>query len=197
MRGDDEGLNLSALLPAAELAQLRRRVAFLEAAVSQLLRGEGQLREWFSAGDLAELRLPGLPQSASGIAKQARRERWHARISRRRSGETILYHYAALPRHAFAGLLDLVLRGALPSGGQAAPVRASQAAPAVPPPIRTADGGRPTPRWVLPLMRLIRGGAPTIEEALRRLPEHLPAAAERPTLAEAKAELRRLGFHRR
>jgi hypothetical protein len=195
MTTEDERLDLSALIPAAELARLRRRVAFLEAALVQALRDEGQLREWFTAGELAALALPGLPASASSIARLARRERWEARITMGRGGERSVYHFSALPRAAFAELLGRVIRaGAGPDGtpdddAQRAP------APALAPPARVAlPAPNTTPQWLLPLVRLLRGGVPNLDEAVAELATALPANVPCPTLAEARETLRSLGL---
>jgi hypothetical protein len=194
MTTEDDRLDLAALIPAAELARLRRRVAFLEAALIQALRDEGELQEWFSAGELAALALPGLPATGSGVARQARRERWEARITMGRRGERTVYHFSALPRAAFAELLNRVLRAS--AGPDGLPEAAKVPAPALAPPVRATRParGNATPQWVLPLLRLLRGGTPDLGDAVDQLATALPPDVPCPSLAEARETLRALGI---
>jgi hypothetical protein len=196
MTTEDDRLDLAALIPAAELARLRRRVAFLEAALVQALRDEGELREWFSAGELAALALPGLPATASGIARQARREGWEARITMGRGGERTVYHFSALPRAAFAELLNGVLRAGAGPDGLPEAGAALMPAPALAPPVRHTrrPEGNATPQWLLPLVRLLRGGVPDLGDAVDQLATALPPEVHCPTVAEARATLRALGI---
>lgn len=74
----------------------------------------GICQEWFSAAELAELRLPGLPSTKRGIQQQAEREGWAnaecdtrgplARPRRGRGGGTE-YHLALLPEPARVQLM--------------------------------------------------------------------------------------------
>ncbi len=74
----------------------------------------GNCQEWFSAAELAELRLPGLPSTKMGVLKQAEREGWAdaecdtrgplARPRRGRGGGTE-YHLALLPETARVQLM--------------------------------------------------------------------------------------------
>lgn len=193
---DDGGFELLSAVPSAELAKLRRRIAFLEAAVLQIVRDEQRLREWFTAAELAALRLPGLPGTASGIAKQARRERWEHQITRGRGGERVVFHFSALPRIAFAAFIDLVVRGEAgddmppaPAGVEAFPAVARPAAPAIGRPMERAAA----PPWVLPLMRLMKGGTASLEDALKALPAAAPKGIRCPSYEEALDVLRGLG----
>lgn len=54
------------------------------------------MREWYSAGELASLGLPDLPQSESAMIRRARREAWPSRERNGRGGGRE-YHVAALP----------------------------------------------------------------------------------------------------
>jgi hypothetical protein len=193
MTTEDDRLDLAALIPAAELARLRRRVAFLEAALVQALRDDFRLKEWFSAGELAALALPGMPGTASGIARQAKRERWEARITLGRGGERTVYHFSSLPRAAFAELLNRVLRAELAPDGTA---EAGAPAPALAPPLHAPapKAPNPTPQWVLPLLRLLRSGAPTLDQAVADLAMALAPEVPCPTVAEARETLRALGI---
>lgn len=194
MTTDNDGLPLAAAISAAELARLRRRLVFLEAALVQVLRDERRVREWFSAGDLAALRLPGLPSSASAIARMAKRERWETRITTGRGGERQMYHHSALPRAAFAELLTRVMRAhAGPDGLPDPPAPAAPAPALAPPPAQRHAPGAPTPQWVLPLLRLLKAGEPTLEDAVRKLPSVMAPHVAPPSVAEARAVLAALG----
>jgi hypothetical protein len=57
--GDELPLNTS--IPTEQWAFMTRRLHYLEAVVVQILGDRSLLREWYTAGELAELRLPGLP----------------------------------------------------------------------------------------------------------------------------------------
>lgn len=193
-------LELVASLPAAELARLRRRIAFLEAALVQMLRDDGELKEWFSAAELAELRLPGLPATRGGIARVAREQCWATRQQRVRGGDRKLYHFADLPRLAFEAFIDRVVHGgdqdddrpAAPILPPAPPVCGDFPALAPPPQPVPVVAENATPVWVLPLLRLLRAGAGPLEHALAELPNHLAPGAPLPTLDDARAVLGRI-----
>ena len=190
---NDDGLTLSAVIPAAELGRLRRRVMFLEAALVQVLRDERQVREWFTAGELAALMLPGMPATASGIARLAKRERWEPRITMGRGGERVVFHFSDLPRAAFVELLNRVMRGGDGPDGladHAMPFPALAAAPARRAP---ADAPNATPQWLLPLVRIIRGGVTRVEDAVEELATALAPWEPCPSVEEARETLRAYG----
>ncbi len=58
---------------------------------------------------------------------------------------------------------------------------------------RRVPRGGPTPPWVLPLMRLMKGRSATLADALRALPEAAPEGVRCPSYAEALDVLRGLG----
>lgn len=93
-------------ISAAEWSELQRRLRFVEAALIQTLRGERRLKEWFSAAELADLALPGIPATKQGLLKRAHAEQWRSRRIYGAGGERFEFHFAALPRHAFEALLD-------------------------------------------------------------------------------------------
>jgi hypothetical protein len=190
---DDAGrLALVAVVPTLELARLRRRVKFLEAALVQVLREDGHLREWFGAAELATLRLPGLPTTRQGIGRLAKAQGWEARIvTGARGGERLEYHFTSLPRRAFEALIALVMREGSPAG-ERAPAALPELPEPEPPP--AAPPAVATPQWVLPLLRMLRGSALPLEDAVRALPAALPAGAACPDLAEARAMLRAMGM---
>jgi hypothetical protein len=196
MPDDNEAFDFISAVPTAELAKLCRRVTFLEAAIVQFLRDKNRLKEWFSAGELAALSLPGLPRTASGIARLAQRQLWDAKITHGRGGERVLYHFSSLPRLPWAAFIDLVVRGDLDDQPPPAPASA-EAFPALPATGLAAPARAPrpaaTPAWVLPLMRLMRGGSTSLQDALRDLPAKAPAGTRCPSYAEALDVLRGLG----
>lgn len=76
--------------------------------------GKIALQEWFSAAELAERRLPGMPASKFGVQKRADSEGWAqattpdgAPLARRRQGRGggTEYHVSLLPAAAQAGLM--------------------------------------------------------------------------------------------
>jgi len=155
----------------------QRRIIFLEALVLHLSRDGLDIQEWFQAGELAAMRLPGLPASRSAIAQRAERANWH----KRRIGRYVVYHLSSLPARAFdeivARLIDLPIEIEPP----AAPIRE--------PATNTA------PPWVLPLMRLMRGSARgDLSQAWRALPDNLPAGTTLPSADEAALVLVELGL---
>lgn len=191
---------LTAAISAADLAKLHRRVAFLEAAVVQMLRAETSLKEWFSAREIADLRLPGLPSSPWGIARVARG--WEFRIVRGQGGEHRQYHFASLPRRAFEAFIARVVRGGGdPTAATAEPDAASptlEPAAAFPALAPAPEAAAPAPSnampvWLLPLVRLLRGGGGPLERALADLPRHMAPGALQPSPADAQAILARLG----
>lgn len=188
---EQDGFSLDVTIPAAEMAQLRRRVAYLEAALIQVLRDGNRIKEWFSAAELADLHLPGMPTSRAAVTRQAKKEGWMARQVPGQRGAPHIYHFSSLPRRAFAALIDLVLKNPPPVPEPVTDVPALPA-PTVPAQI---DATNTAPSWMLPLMRVIRvDGAATVREALELLPRYLPAGVPCPTPDEAAEVLRRLGM---
>ncbi len=93
-------------------------------------------REWFTAGEIAERRLPGLPATRQGVQAIADRRRWsrpewentHWRARQGRGGG-VEYHLACLPETARVHLVfGLAARGELPRRAAAAPAPATPAA---------------------------------------------------------------------
>ncbi|MEO5337370.1 MAG: hypothetical protein H7841_10830, partial [Magnetospirillum sp. WYHS-4] len=73
--------------------------------------------------------------------------------------------------------------------GPAVPEIAASPVPSPAAPANTA------PPWVLPFMRLLKGGAHgDITAAWRELPRHLPAGVSLPTQEEAAETIARLGL---
>jgi len=191
MTDDLNGLPLTVSVPATEWAYIKRRVRYLEAVMLQVLRDRARVREWFCAAELAALRLPGLPRSKAGVTRLATAHDWRRRIVTGRGGERYEYHVASLPPRAFDALVELIV-DALPTRDQAPAPALPQAAPQTPRPAAEDD---PAPAWLLPLMRLVKGGASgTLADICKALPEVLPAGVAQPTPEEVAEALRRLGF---
>ena len=66
------------------------------------------MKEWFTLSEIADAKLPGMPPSASGIAKLADRQGWRGQsnLARKlsRVGGGYEYHYSLLPKAARAKL---------------------------------------------------------------------------------------------
>lgn len=193
MTKDNQGFPLDVTVPAAEWGMLKRRAAFLEAALIQVLRDGEAIKEWFSVADLAALRLPGIPTARNAITRAARDQGWMAREVPGPGGAKLVYHFSSLPRRAFEELIDRVVRHPPPGSEHVAPAHQVAAArPKAAPAASPADGAEPP--WLLPLVRIIRRGGADVETALDELPEVLPAGIPCPTREEALAALSRLGL---
>lgn len=182
--------DMTVTVPVSEIAALKRRVRFLEAAVIQMLRHGSRVKEWFSAAELAEFRLAGLPSTAAGVARIAREQAWTTDCSPSRGGHRHLYHFSSLPRRAFEDLIDRIIRVLPPAD---APEGDAPRVPRGPEPTIRRHDGVTAPSWVLPLMRIIRRVG-SVETALRALPAALPAGSPCPTENEAVAVLTGLGL---
>ncbi len=145
-------LTLKVTIPAAEWAALQRRVLYLEATIIQLLREGQSLKEWFSATELAALRLPGLPVHKNAMTRLARVERWLSRPIRCQGGVRLEYHFSVLPRRAFEALVERVLKGPAPAGAKC---DAGDLVPELPaPPDAAIRSEVASPPWLLPLILL-------------------------------------------
>lgn len=76
--------------------------------------------EWFTADELAELRLPGIPRTKRKVNKQAKAERWESRAAAQRGGGRE-YPVSALP---LAARLELVRSGRAADPVEPAPLSA-------------------------------------------------------------------------
>lgn len=70
----------------------------------RIVRDRAAFPEWYDAGELAALCLPGLPASRSAIAQKAGREGWKRRAAK---GRRVLFHVSSLPARAFARMTVL------------------------------------------------------------------------------------------
>lgn len=181
--------SLIATIPAAELAMLRRRVIYLEAVLVQTLREGRKAREWFTSAELAQLQLPGLPSGASAISRLAIKERWASR----RVGATLEHHFSALPRRAFAALIDRVLSPPAPADSPAQSEATS--VPSIPEAPAPSVTPLPALPWLLPLLRMVRGrGSLSIDQVIAELPDRMPSGIECPSAHEARLALREIGL---
>ena len=191
----NDTLFLTVQVPAEEWDFNRRRLRYLQAVLYQLLRDEGRLREWFTARELVDLCLPGLPHTRQGIALMAKRGRWRKRDTSRDGRQAVEFHACSLPGRTFDGLLDRIIRAASDCLDELD--MEEESAPTIPaPPTRTAQPpAGMVETWVLPLMRLIRS-RPGVDlaDALAELPVHLPPTSVLPTMDAAKATLEAIGW---
>lgn len=174
---DHTDLGLTVTVPADAWALAQRRLAFLEAVLSQILQDRGRVREWFTARELAALNLPGLSNNPATIGSLAFHRSWARREVRRGGRMVPVYHYASLPQPAFEAFIRQIVR--LPDDDLDAP----------PPPRAQATA---EPQWVLPLMRIIKGGAGSWQDAYRQLRPALPPGVPMPPADAVEAAFRRL-----
>lgn len=184
-----ETLDLAVHVPADEWAYCQRRLAYLETLLLRLVRDRRNIQEWYDAGELAALRLPGLPATAQAIARRATTGRWQRR--RAGKGRGSVYHVASLPSRAFDALIARILD--LPE-----PETEIGAVPDLPPAPAgdiSAPAADVAPPWVLPLVRLMKGEAQgSLGRAWHALPSHLPRGTALPTVKEAAQVLVNLGL---
>lgn len=195
MTKDNHGMPLTVTVPADEWAALRRRAAFLEAALVQVLRDGYGIKEWFSAAELAALALPGLPKAKNAVTRLAGEEKWTWREITCQGGRRRLYHFSNLPRRAFEALIDRVLKNPPPGSEYIGTTIAAPAPERIKPARQVADlGPNAVPPWSLPLMRLVKGKGASLDHALAELPRHLPEGVACPDRAAALAFLRERGM---
>ena len=189
MSMNDDALPLCVTVPAQQWDFITRRQRYLEAVVVQILRENTGVREWFTAGELAAFGLQALPASKSGIARMATARGWLRRQAWASGRRCYEYHIINLPGRAFDDLICRIVT---------APVEIEdrQPVPEIPcPPPATAEGAKPAPPWLLPLVRIIKGQAfGTISEAVESLRDSLPSGVGCPSIDEAESVLRSHGF---
>lgn len=173
---------------ADEWAYAQRRVTYLEALLIRVLHDKSQIKEWYEASELAALRLPSLPVSASGITRKAVAQHW---FRKKANGNKYTYYFGSLPERAFDALIGKLLT--LPKDAE--PARGLPELEPVPVPIKTVLPDNAAPVWILPLMRLLKGKAKgNLTAAWTNLPDHLPAGTTLPDVDEATDTLIRLGL---
>ncbi|KEY05911.1 DNA-binding protein [Brucella inopinata] len=182
--------NLTIHVDADEWSYLNRRVDYLETLLLRVVRDRKHIQEWYSAEELAALRLPGLPHTKAGVSRKATAGKWPRRLAGINPRSGYLYHVSVLPARTFdaliARILDLPEIEADTNGLFDLP---TPLAPTGPMPENTA------PAWVLPLMRLMKGEAQgNLGKAWQALPTHLPKGATLPSVEEAAQILVNLGL---
>lgn len=186
------GFSLKVHVPAEEWAYVNRRMTYLEAVLVQVLRGRDRIQEWYEAADLAALRLPGVPTSKNAVTRAAKAGGWLRREVTGLGGVRYQYHCTSLPARAFDALVGRILDV---SGAPGAPIQTPvpEIEPAPAPEEPQEDNTAPP--WVLPFMRLLKGGAQgDLAAAWKALPEHLPPNVVLPTREEAAETIVRLGL---
>lgn len=106
---------------------MSRGLSLIEFPAAPDLAGEPTGQEWFTAAELAELALPGLPGDKRSINRRARDERWHLRndaqgapMTRPRAGRGggTEFHIALLPAQA---RIEMAQRGVSGEAVEAVP----------------------------------------------------------------------------
>ena len=148
----------------------------------RIVRDRAAFPEWYDAGELADMRLPGLPASRSAISQKAGREGWMRRTAK---GRRVLFHASSLPARAFDALIARILD--LPELETETEELFALPVPPAPEPLPE----NAAPAWVLPLMRLIRREG-DLAKAWRALPDHLPDGIPLPDVEDAAKMLVKL-----
>jgi hypothetical protein len=194
MKDRTDSFPLTVQVPADEWAYVNRRMVYLEAVLVQVLRGRGRIQEWYAAADLAALRLPGIPTSKGAVTRAANEGGWLRREVKGRGGLRFQYHCTSLPSRAFDALVIRILNLSSQPGvhiDKLVPKIEAAPIPRAPNPDNTA------PPWVLPFMRLLKGGAHgDLSAAWQALPEQLHHSIPLPTMEEAAETIVRLGLHK-
>nr|WP_321459676.1 DNA-binding protein [uncultured Cohaesibacter sp.] len=173
---------------ADEWAEKKRRIAYLEAMLVHVLKGKANIKEWFSASELAALRLPGLPTAKASITKLASRQNWKRKEVRSKGGTKFLYHFSNLPGRAFDRLIGYIINQINQAECNTEPL------PIPAPPERDLPVNA-APAWVLPLMRLMKGEAHgNLAIAWQALPDHVPTGTVLPDVEEAAEVMVRWGL---
>ena len=139
---------------AEQWANTKKRMAFLEAVLTQVMRDHSHLREWFSAKELAVMQLHGLPSTPEGITRKAAHHKWHKKRIEHDGRIVWGYHFSSLPNASFEAFMRRLID--IPD------FEGLDIPDYTPPPPKQG----PTPEWTLPLMRIIKGKrAKTWQEA--------------------------------
>lgn len=145
-------------LSAEQWANTKKRMAFLEAVLTEVMRDHSRLREWFTAKELATLKLPQLPTTAEGIARKAAHHNWRKMRVKWDGREVWGYHFSSLPNAAFEAFIRRLID--IPD------FEGLDIPDYTPPQSKAQEKQAPTPQWMLPLMRIIKGKrAKTWQEA--------------------------------
>lgn len=183
-------LSLTVSVDADEWAYTKRRLAYYEALLLRIVR-ESDLREWYSAYELALMALPGIPERSEGIARKASKEGWRRRKTEG-SGRHYVYSILSLPPRTFDAMMARIL--GIEPVDDSAPLDDILIEPYEPPaPAPTQN--QPAPAWVLPLMRIMKAETcGSLADAWEILPERLPQGIIMPSAEEAAEILVSLGL---
>jgi Mu DNA-binding protein len=189
----NDGFDLVVRVSAEDWEKMKRRVRYLESVVVQICRDKVQIKEWFTASDLVDLRLTGLPQSKAGITRLAQRQEWIRRTVRGAGGATYQYHFYSLTAPAFDDLISRIVNEQIEQADHL-PEHAPKLAP--PPPMPVIENTERTAApWMLPLMRVVRSGkADTVGDIMRDLPQALPIGVDCPSVEQVRAALVNMGL---
>jgi len=188
----NDGFELLVHVPAEDWENMKRRVRFLESVIVQICRDKVRIKEWFTASDLVELRLAGLPQSKTGITRLAQRNEWTRRTVRGAGGKTYEYHFCSLPAPAFDAMIERIVE-TKSSQNYDLPDQAPKVA-ALPAP-KIENSRNTAAPWMLPLMRVVRSGeVETVGDIMRDLPRALPAGIDCPSVEQVREALQNMGL---
>jgi hypothetical protein len=194
MTDKTDSFDLTVQVPIEEWYYCQRRTTYLEAVLIQVLHDKSRIQEWYDAQELLDLYLPGMPASKAAITRLANSRGWRKIDTKGRGGTRFKYHYSDLPARAFDALISRIL--AIPSAdeeGHVCTETLPEIEPGLPPIEHTEDNTAPP--WVLPFMRLLKGGAKgDIGKAWRTLPKHLPEGIPVPSKKEVAETIVRLGL---
>lgn len=176
-------LELTVSVTASVWADAKRRIAFIVAALARIMRENTQLREWFTARELAAMKLPGLTGNAAGITRKAAHHNWRHKTVMQDGRKALAYHYTCLPNAAFEALIRRLID--IPD--------IEQFIPDLPSHDPNRKQVEPTPQWMLPLMRLIKTHlAVTWQEAYVMLEHQLGQGVDCPTPFQVEQAFERL-----
>ncbi|WP_339863331.1 DNA-binding protein [Thalassospira alkalitolerans] len=194
MTDKNDSFDLTVQVPIEEWAYCQRRATYLEAVLIQVLHDKNRIQEWYSVQELLDLHLPGLPASKAAITRLAKAGGWRKFDTKGRGGKRFQYHYSGLPARAFDALISRIL--AMPDnyGSEEIEVETLPEIEPAPDYIEQEEDNT-APPWVLPFMRILKGGAKgDIGKAWRSLPEHLPEGIPVPSKREVAETIVRLGL---
>ena len=185
----DDKFPLKIEVDADEYALLTRRAASLEAFAVHVLRDNMAVKEWFTAAEIASLRLPSVPATAAGVRRVADSHAWYRRTGHGRGGRRNESHPGRLRQRAVNELVRRLWEGETTLAAQV------DVAPAIPAPPAQSLPENAEPPWLLPFMRLLKGEAEgDVSTAWKHLPKVLPRGVSLPSEEEAAVVILRLGL---
>ncbi|WP_114099998.1 DNA-binding protein [Thalassospira profundimaris] len=194
MTDKTDSFDLTVQVPIEEWAYCQRRTTYLEAVLVQVLHDKNRIQEWYDAQELLDLRLPGMPASKAAITRLANARGWRRLDAKGLGGKRFKYHYSDLPARAFDALISRIL--AVPRSYDDVDVEVEILPEIEPAPeYFEPEEDNTAPPWVLPFMRILKGGAKgNIGKAWLSLPKHLPEGVPVPSKREVAETIVRLGL---